>query len=210
MDKRQIDGVTYVPHDEIQRAFEDRLAKISAARSQAEERATELQTQLDTMQGKLGTLDTINSRVQELESQLQSEKNRFSRHTAMADNGWTDPDIREAVEWSYDKAMRNTPKKDQIPLAEWLRTIKENPDNAPSILRPHLKQPEQAAPEQAAPEQAQEPIQDVPSLLPPRTNNGARPAPVQTTSILDRGLQDIEFYAQNREAIHAEWKKLNQ
>ena len=200
MDKRQIDGVTYVPQEDMQRAFEERLQKVTAARITAEDRAAQLEGQLDEATGRLGTLDTLNSRISELENSLDSEKSRFSRHTAMADNGWTDPELRSAVEWSYDRAMSALPKKDHIPLAEWLSSIRANPDTAPKLLRPHLikASPEPAAQETAPPDPTE---MDAPTMLPPRTNTGARPAPVKTASLIDRGMNDLEFYRQNREAI---------
>lgn len=203
MDKRQIDGVTYVPQEDMQRAFEERLQKVTAARITAEDRAAQLEGQLDEATGRLGTLDTLNSRISELENSLDSEKSRFSRHTAMADNGWTDPELRSAVEWSYDRAMSALPKKDHIPLAEWLSSIRANPDTAPKLLRPHLikasPEPAEPAAQETAPPAPTE--MDAPTMLPPRTNTGARPAPVKTASLIDRGMNDLEFYRQNREAI---------
>ena len=202
MDKRDIDGVIYVPQKEMQRAFEERLQKVTAARIAAEDNAAQLQSQLDEATGRLGTLDTLNTRIGELENALDSEKSRFSRHTAMADNGWTDPELRSAVEWSYDRAMSSLPKKDHVPLAEWLSAIRENPDTAPKLLRPHLIKPaaavETSTQEPAAP---QEPPQELPSILPPRSNAGARPAPVKTASLIERGMNDLDFYRENREAI---------
>ena len=201
MDKREIDGVVYVPQLDMQRAFEERLQKVTAARITAEDRAAQLEGQLDDATGRLGTLETLNTRIGELEGALSSEKSRFSRHTAMADNGWTDPDLRSAVEWSYDRAMSGMPKKDQIPLSDWLSSIRADPDSAPKLLRPHLVK---ETPMETAPQEPAAPLevaQEMPSILPPRSNAGARPAPVQTASLIDRGMNDLEFYRANREAI---------
>ena len=38
----------------------------------------------------------------------------------------------------------------------------------------------------------------------PQTNNGVRPSP-EPSNLIDRGLQDAEFYAQNREQIKKAW-----
>ena len=70
MDKKIIEGVTYVPQAAMQAAMEERIKKLSADRVAAEDRAKELQSQLDTMQGKLGTLDTLASQVEQYKSQL--------------------------------------------------------------------------------------------------------------------------------------------
>ena len=122
----------------------------------------------------------------------------------LSEQGFTDPELREAVEWAYQRS------KSEAPLDEWIKGIKENPSEAPLVLRPHLQSKqatpltaEASNPEAVAP--TAEPIAS-PSLLPPKTNTGAKPAPVQSGDILKRAAQDSEFYAQNREAIKKAWR----
>ena len=203
MDKKVIEGVVYVPQDAMQAAMQERIKKLSADRVAAEDRAKELQGQLDAMQGKLTTLDTLAQQVEDYKTQLSEANTRYTRHTSMADFGFTDPDIRDAVEWSYSKAMKGKAKKDQLSFADWLAEIKEDPTKAPAILQPHM-QPVQveteAAPEvEAMPQAMAQP--DNPALLPPSTNAGARPAPMQSADLVQKGLDDLDFYRANREAI---------
>ena len=119
----------------------------------------------------------------------------------LSEQGFTDPEIRDAVEWSYERAMKG--QEERVPLGEWIASIKENPENAPAVLRPHLTAratpeiTEASTPAATAIEAA--PVEDTP-LLPPRTNTAAKPAPVQSGNILDR-IGDLDFYEQNREAI---------
>ena len=120
-------------------------------------------------------------------------------------------DMVEAVEWSYERAQKNVPKKDRQTLVEWLDTAVQNPEQAPSILRPHLQalQAEQA-PSQEAP--SQEATESQSLMQPPQapvTNRGAR-APTDTADILTRAASDPEFYAQNREAIKKAWRARRQ
>lgn len=202
MDKKIIEGVTYVPQDAMQAAMQERIKKLSADRVAAEDRAKELQGQLDAMQGKLTTLDTLAQQVEDYKSQLSEANTRYNRHTSMADFGFTDPEIRDAVEWSYNKAMGRRSEKEQISFSDWLTEIKEDPTKAPAILQPHMQSPagelDQTveAVEETAPAQA-----DNPALLPPSTNAGARPAPMQSADLVQKGLDDLDFYRANREAI---------
>ena len=58
--------------------------KLSARAVQAEETAQALQTELDNQTGKLGSLDTLQSKIEELQSQLTDANSRYDRHNAMA------------------------------------------------------------------------------------------------------------------------------
>ena len=108
----------------------------------------------------------------------------------LSEQGFTDPDLREAVEWAYQRS------KSESSLEDWIKGIKENPAEAPIVLRPHLQakaspegtQAEAAPTAEAAPNAIS--IRRECSLLPPRTNTGAKPAPVQNGDILSRGLKD--------------------
>lgn len=218
---KEIEGIEYVAKTDIEAAFKDRISKLSARALQAEETATALQTELDNTTGRLGSLDTLNSKIQELQTQLTDANTRYDRHNAMAQNGFTDPEIREAVEWAYNKAMQGTEKP--TPLGDWLASIKADPTLAPLVLRPHLisqqipqqipqhsTQPQMVESSPTAPTNADAskpaPALDVaPALLPPKTNTGAQPAPTQAGDILKHAANDIEFYRANRDAVRKAW-----
>ena len=70
MDKKVIEGVVYVPQEAMQAAMQERIKKLSADRVASEDRAKDLQGQLDAMQGKLTTLDTLAQQVEDYKSQL--------------------------------------------------------------------------------------------------------------------------------------------
>lgn len=201
------EGQEFVLKADIENAFKERIQKLSARAVQAEEQAKAIQDQLDTQSGELAKIQTLSSRVQELEGELETANSRYSRHTAMADMGIIDAEVRELVEWQYSKATKGQDKPQ--PLHDWLAALKENPDTAPVTLRPHLqpKEPMTAAPvnEQVAPQVAPQ-VADQPAILPPKTNTGAQPAPVQSTDMLKRAADDFEFYKANRDAIRKAWK----
>ena len=205
MDKKVIEGITYVPQAAMQAAMEERIKKLSADRVAAEDRAKELQSQLDTMQGKLGTLDTLASQVEQYKSQLEEANTRYTRHTSMADHGWTDPDLRDGVEWAYSKAMNGRAKKYVVSFSDWLGEIKQDPTKAPALLRPHIQAPQTAEAPEATEAQIEQP--EAPVLIPPSTNTGVKPSPVRSSDIIERGMQDLDFYRANREAIAKAWKQ---
>lgn len=212
---RQIehDGAVYVLKTDMEDAFKDRIQKLSSRAIQAEETAQALQEQLDTQTGELSKIQKLNSRIQELETELDGANNRYSRHTAMADMGFQDAEIRDLVEWQYEKAMKSLDKKDQVTLGDWLQQIKADPSTAPVTLRPHLKvstdqatPPAQEAAQAVLDQGVQAAVQDSPVILPPKTNTGTVQAPVQSTDLLKRAADDFDFYRENRDAIRKAWR----
>ena len=198
------EGVEYVLKADIEAAFKDRISKLSSRAIQAEEAAKALQESLDNQSGELQKISKLQEKVSTLEQSLTDAESKYSRVSMLSEQGFTDPELREAVEWAYQRS------KSEAPLDEWIKGIKENPSEAPLVLRPHL-QSKQATPPTAGASNPEavaptaEPIAS-PSLLPPKTNTGAKPAPVQSGDILKRAAQDSEFYAQNREAIKKAWR----
>lgn len=200
------EGVEYVLKADIEAAFKDRISKLSSRAIQAEEAAKALQDNLDNQSGELQKISKLQEKVSTLEQSLTDAESKYSRVSMLSEQGFTDPELREAVEWAYQRS------KSESPLDEWIKGIKENPSEAPLVLRPHLQAKqapsstaEASTPEAVAPNMQAEPIAS-PSLLPPKTNTGAKPAPVQSGDILKRAAQDSEFYAQNRDAIKKAWR----
>ena len=161
----------------------------------------------DNQSGELEKIQKLSTRVQELESELDSANNRYSRHTAMADLGIVDAEVRELVEWQYEKATKGDAKAPA--LNEWLAAMKADPSTAPVTLRHHLQTETAAAPAPTAtdaePVAPAEPVAEQPALIAPKTNTGTAPAPMQSTNLLNRGLDDFEFYKANRDAIRKAW-----
>ena len=202
------EGQTYILQSDVEsqkasmeQAFKDRISKISSRAIQAEEQAKTLQEQLDTQAGKLGSIDNLNNQIKELGEQLKLSESKYSRHLAIAEMGFQDEELREMVEWSYEKAVKGM---DEAPsLMDWLGEIKKDPSKAPKTLAPHMSSISQAAPAQeSSPAKQEEP----PAILPPKTNQGAQAAPVKSTDLLKRGAEDFEFYKANRDSIRKAWK----
>jgi multidrug resistance efflux pump len=198
------EGVEYVLKADIESAFKDRISKLSARAIQAEEQAKALQEQMDNQSGELEKISKLQEKVSTLEQSLQDAESKYSRVSMLSEQGFTDPELREAVEWAYQRS------KTEATLEDWIKGIKEKPEEAPLVLRPHLqakKAPEVSTESAEASPMVTEaaPAQDAPTLLPPKTNTGAKPAPVQSGDILSR-ISDPEFYRANREEIQKAWK----
>jgi hypothetical protein len=200
--KEIIDGVVYVPEEEIKLAFENRIKKLSSDRITAEDKSKELQEQLDGLQGKLGTVDTMADELENYKKQLEEANTRYNRHSAMANYGWIDSELREAVEWSYSKYQNSN--DDPLSLSDWLEEIKKSPEKAPVILRPHLKSEAVTQPDPVVEPEQVKPVENV---KPPKTNSGVKSAPVKKDNLIDRGLSDLEFYRENRDQIRNAWRK---
>ena len=210
------EGQTYVLKTDMETAIKDRISKVTARAQEAETQVRTLQGELEQAQKGAGISDTLAQQVDELREQLETSNQRYQRYQAISKHGMVDPDMVEAVEWSYERAQKNVAKQDRQTLVEWLDTAVQNPEQAPAILRPHLQAlqaeqaPSQEAPSQEAP--SQEATESQSLMQPPQapvTNRGAR-APTDTADILTRAASDPEFYAQNREAIKKAWRARRQ
>ena len=205
------EGQTFILKSDMEEIIKDRVSKVATRANEAETQLKELQSKLTEAEKRTSSADILASRVEELQSQLDSSKSRFERYQAISKHGLVDEDMVEAVEWSYERSQKDLSKKDRIPLGEWLDQQISNPESAHALLRPHLQQLNRSTPEQGeAGEEMEESIQEIaPSPQAPPVNNGAVRAPNQHGDIIQLGLKDPEFYAQNREKIHAAWRARN-
>ena len=211
MEKTTIEGVEYYAADQVETLIRSRLAKVSERARTAEAKLEEMEGQLGEAQSKVGVSDTLAQRVQQLEEQLSNAEGKYNRHTAISSHGFTDPDVRDLIEWAFDRAASGTPEgQDRPELAAWLAQMKENPDEAPAAIRPHLS----SAPK-SAPPAAEKPAPPAPKNGQPipRSTAGLQPAP-QGTVTIDQALAmaqrgDLSAYSQVREALKARYSKTN-
>lgn len=202
------DGVEYVAKSHVDEIVRQRIAKYSEKLTTAESQLSDYQARLDEASAKVGLVDNLTQQVESLRSELSTANSRYERHTVISQYGINDNGVRDAVEWAYDREMQGRTKKDQMPLSDWLKTIHENPDTAPAVLRPFITAPqasETAEPQQQQQQQTQMPQQQQmqqQTPVAPASNNGVAAqtgAPVPN-DILQRAT-DPAFFAQNREAI---------
>lgn len=193
------DGQVYVLKSDMENAIQSRLQKMSARAADAEQQAAQLQETIDGMNGRLGALDNLQSQIDQYKQQLEQANGRFDRFQTVSKYGMTDPDQMELIEWQYERTMSKRNKKDQQSLNDWLDGLVQDPSTAPIALRPHLQGIAQAQEAPSAPQEAPQAAEALPQ--PPRMNNGAITAPPTTENLVERGLKDLDFYRENREAI---------
>jgi len=200
------EGIEYIQKDHVDEIVRQRISKYSEKLTATEAKLSEYESQLDEARVKMKLVDTLTSQVETLQSDLSTAKSQYERHTIISQYGITDGDVREAVEWTYNKKMSTLPKKDQVSLGDWLQTIKDDPSSAPSILRPFFTDSTQSesAPVQSTPQNPSTPS----SHTPPPSNRGVsvQSSNIPPSDILQRA-NDPSFYAQNREAIREAYYK---
>ena len=209
-----IEGVEYIQKDHVDEIVRQRIAKYSERLAQSESKLGEYESQLDEAKSKMGLVDNLTSQVESLQGELKTANSRYERHTTISQFGINDGDVRDMVEWQYDRAMSNRAKKDRVDLGQWLDQIKSDPTTAPSTLRPFFEtqtdtQPNTTSNEPPQPSQSLQQTQ--PQLTPPPSNAGVQSQPTAAPNDLLSRATDPTFYAQNRDAIReAYYSRLGQ
>lgn len=201
------EGEIYILKSDMEIAIKDRISKVTQRAQSAEDQVRTLEKDLETATKNASISDTLAQQLDELREKLDDSQRRFDRYQAISQHGMVDAEMVEAVEWSYERAQKDIPKKDRLSLTEWLDTAVKDPSKAPAILRPHLQALSQEIAEPAT-EQAPELVSETPILTTPRapvTNRGAQAATDQP-DILSRAATDADFYAENRDAIMQAWR----
>ena len=227
MSTKIIEGVEYIEKSAVDQIVSSRLTKLAEKLRSAEDNAAQLQAQLDSNASRLTEADGLAGTVADLRAQLESANSRYDRHSTIAQIGITDPDLRDAVEWQFERSQQSVAKKDRVSLGEWLQNQMASPDTAPAVLRPHLQALTQ--PQQATQQAAEAPASTLASQKPtgemhatvspamaqalnvqaPASNAAVVQAPDNATSadILRRAQNDFEFYRANRTLVQQHARK---
>ena len=212
------EGRTYVLKSEMENIIKERIGKVASRATTAEKALEEAQSRLQKAEKAMSSIDILNQQLADMQTKLQSSEQRFERYQSISKHGLTDPDLVEAIEWSFERAQKGKSDKERQTLSDWLDQQVENPETAPITIRPHLQALQMMGEDDA------EPLQEMPDTSPqlqqlgeplqtqtasaPRTNVGAIPAP-DSPGFLDRALKDPEFYAANRDKVMQAWKNRN-
>ena len=207
------EGKIYVLKSAMENIIKERVSKVATRANGAESRIAELEAKLEENRKSLTSVDLLNTQLTELKSKLESAETRFSRYQSISKHGLTDPDLVDAIEWQYERAQSKVNKKDRVTLSAWLEGHVTNPEQAPSLLRPHLQRLTPKATE--APEPSSSPELNVSTELetkqansttpPPNTNARSMPAP-EVGNWQDRALKDPKMYRQYRDKLKEEYE----
>ena len=211
------EGRVYVLKSEMENIIKERVSKVAQRATLAEKALDEAESRLSKAEKAMSSVDILNQQLQEMKGKLSTAENRFDRYQSISKHGLTDPDLVEAIEWSYERSQRGASEKEKVSLSEWLDNQVKSPENAPITIRPHLQALKMLADETSAPQTQQEQeyqtstaqqMQSFGMSEAPKTNVGAIPAP-DSPGFLDRALKDPEFYAANRDKVRAAWNSRN-
>ena len=157
-----------------------------------------MEPQLAASAASTARLAAMASQLEALPAELSVSKTRYQTHSAITSAGFTDPDVRDMVEWSYSRAMEGRAKKDRQALGDWIESVKGDPSTAPTALRPHLAQP--------SAEPAGEAVAADPRSMAPASNAAVSAAPeMGGRDLIEQGMRDPAFYEANRDAIRQAW-----
>lgn len=218
MTSKIIEGVEYIEKTAVDQIVSSRLTKLAEKLRTSEETAATLKAQIEQNASRITEAEAMTGTVADLRAQLEGANSRYDRHSTIAQTGITDPDLRDAVEWAFDRAQQNIAKKDRTSIGDWLQGHMAAPESAPAVLRPHLQAltaTAQPAAAQPATAQAQGMIEATVSpqmaqaIQAPSSNASVVHAPDAATSadILRRASTDYEFYRANRELVQQHARK---
>ncbi len=201
METKIIDGVEYIAKEHVDGLIQDKISKYAKRTREAETQIEEMNQRLVEAGEKLKTVDNLTEQIYGLKEELQNANTKYERHAAIAEMGIQDPDVRDALEWQYQRS------NSEQSFGDWMKGLKENPENAPSFLRQHFQTSESPKMENNAVEKV-ETIKETPQpKQAPKTNQKTVQSNNTEThkDILSRGLNDPSFYKANREAIRNAW-----
>lgn len=211
METKEIDGVEYVKKSEVENIIKQRVDKVASRANEAELANKELQSRLEKASKSDSTIDLLTQQIETMKQQLTKSEQKYTRFQAMSKHGLVDPDIVDAIEWSYEKSQAGKKKGEVVNLGEWLDSIVTDPTTAPTVLRPHLQNLQAEVVEASndmdvdtSTQNQLAQLEQVERRPAPQTNNGVRPSP-EPSNLIERGLKDADFYAQNRDEIRKAW-----
>ena len=135
MNEIEHEGKTYVLKTQVEAIIKDRVGKVAQRATAAEQALEAAQSRLEKAEKAMSSVDILNQQLAEMQSKLATSENRFNRYQSISKHGLTDPDLVEAIEWSYERSQKSKGDKEKQTLSEWLDSVVDNPDSAPIIIR---------------------------------------------------------------------------
>lgn len=115
-------------------AYEN-FQRVVEAKTGLEAQLKTLQGQLQTLQEKAATVDTLSGQINEWKAKAAEAEGKFATFSEFSGAlGTNDSEIIQVFDAKY-KAL---PEKDRPSRVDWVTGLKAKPDTAPSVLRPWL------------------------------------------------------------------------
>ena len=133
------EGKIYILKSQVESIIKERVGKVAQRATLAEQQLEEAHQRIEKSEKAMSSIDILNQQLIDMQSKLSTSEKRFSRYQSISKHGLTDPDLIEAIEWTYERAQSKKEDKDRLSLSDWLDSQVENPDEAPITIRPHLR-----------------------------------------------------------------------
>ena len=143
----------------------DRFQSVVAERNNLKTAMADLESQLQGAMEKAATVDTLASTIEQMKLDHAAAAEGWQTDQALMSAGLLDAEGRDVAKYLYGRLTGD----DKPALADWLTTMKSDPEAAPKALAPYLSPAKQDAPA-AAPAQQM-----------PRSNNGTNSTTIPTT-----------------------------
>lgn len=207
------EGKTYILKSQVESMIKERVSKVASKATEYQTQLETMKTELDSLQQKNASVDLLQEQLSTLKQEYERSQGRFERYKNVSKYGLTDPQIIKGIEWAYNESQEGLSKKDQISFNEFIENAFNNPEEAPIMIRPHI----QALKASSAPidevqdkQQLQALSSDIeaketPIYEAPKTNNGVQAVAPMNSNLINKALNDPEVYEANREQIKSLW-----
>lgn len=112
-----------------------RFREVNDSLNAAKARIADLEREAQTLTQRAATADTLAAQVAEWKTKHAEAEGRFSTFTEFSGAlGTSDADVIEAFNSKY----KSLPEKERPSRADWIKGLREKPDDAPALLRPFL------------------------------------------------------------------------
>jgi len=112
------EGRTYVLKSEMESIIKERIGKVASRATAAERSLEEAQSRLAKAEKAMSSVDILNQQLSDMQTKLKGSEQRFERYQSISKHGLTDPDLVEAIEWSFERAQKNKSDKERQTLSE--------------------------------------------------------------------------------------------
>jgi len=130
----------------------ERFQSVVSEKGALAQEVSTLKAELQKLSEKAATVDTLGSELNTWKQKHAEAEGKFSTFVEFSSAlGTNDTDVISV----FDAKHRALPEKDRPARVEWVKSLKDKPDDAPALLKPWLAPPQA---QQAPPRQAPKPV----------------------------------------------------
>ena len=209
MKTKEIDGIEYILKTDVDELIRSRITKVSERARIAEDKVKELEPLVESAKESSEKMKILSDEKAKLEEKITVLSSKYERHSLLSENGFVDPNIRDCVEWNFERAKAQDP---DLELGKWLEGIKKDPSTAPSslkiLLSPNNPAPKEEPTRLEAP--SSQTVDPVVKNAKPDSVRGVIPGhDLNGRDLIESALNDPAIWRSKNEDIKAAWYKSN-